>query len=563
MRLYVSSIAIISCTLIFGVFSSASAATFDFGDATTFNGSTFQPFGARIDDSHIILLYSDSGSGTAVIGTVDGTDITFGSEYEFGGDSVSNFGVAMLDSTHAFISYAASGTGYGMIATISGASITFGSPVSFDTDVNNGGLESLSVTALDSTHVAMAYITERADYESNVIMATVSGTSITFGTSQELSDDSGQYVAIAAMDSTHFMLLRQEDDGTGYILAASVSGTSMTFGSPVAVSGYGSDPTIAPLSASRAVITYRSPDDDRTYAHVATLSGLAISIGSAYAVTDARTYYPTVAVLDATNLVLLYVAPDSMMEWYAVRLRVASDAVSGSTAELVLAEWGSQNRHVMKLQSGAAVFIMDSTAIVATTDTEPTAAPSAFTATVTGNSVALSWTNPADADFSSVSLRRATGGYPTRSTDGTHVASGSVITSHSDTGLADGTYYYALFALDESGNESDAAEATVVVSTAGSSSSSSSSQTAVQRQGNGGGRGAGTASRAALHAAQSRSSLSTSSSASSARSVTESMPPEMQTRTCARVSKWFGNSLTMKNRVNERLQKRFGFTCGQ
>lgn len=66
--------------------------------------------------------------------------------------------------------------------------------------------------------------------------------------------------------------------------------------------------------------------------------------------------------------------------------------------------------------------------------------------------------------------------------------------------------------------------------------------------------------------ASSRSSSSfTSSSRSSVRSFFSSTPsfPEnsFEGRTCARVSRWFDNSPIMKERVNARLLRRFGFTC--
>ena len=50
---------------------------------------------------------------------------------------------------------------------------------------------------------------------------------------------------------------------------------------------------------------------------------------------------------------------------------------------------------------------------------------------------------------------------------------------------------------------------------------------------------------------------------SSASSVApqESMSQSLKTRTCARVQQWFGSNPSTLARVNERLQKRFGFVC--
>jgi hypothetical protein len=70
----------------------------------------------------------------------------------------------------------------------------------------------------------------------------------------------------------------------------------------------------------------------------------------------------------------------------------------------------------------------------------------------------LAWTNPGDADFSNVVIRRSTAGYPANPAAGSAVYSG-VGTSHADTGLVNGTtYYYSAFARDTSNNFSGAAQ---------------------------------------------------------------------------------------------------------
>jgi hypothetical protein len=95
--------------------------------------------------------------------------------------------------------------------------------------------------------------------------------------------------------------------------------------------------------------------------------------------------------------------------------------------------------------------------VTATTLTPPdTTAPGPVTTltipTVTTTSVALAWTNPTDADFTGVTIRRALGATaPATATDGTSVAVpvSATATSFTDTGLAFGTQYsYAVFAHD-------------------------------------------------------------------------------------------------------------------
>jgi len=75
----------------------------------------------------------------------------------------------------------------------------------------------------------------------------------------------------------------------------------------------------------------------------------------------------------------------------------------------------------------------------------------------------LTWSNPADADFAGVSIRRATTGYPADCTAGDFAYDGTAET-HPESELTPGeTYYYSAFAYDEAGNYSAGAQAQVTL----------------------------------------------------------------------------------------------------
>lgn len=92
------------------------------------------------------------------------------------------------------------------------------------------------------------------------------------------------------------------------------------------------------------------------------------------------------------------------------------------------------------------------------TDESYPGTPTGATAVSSGTSIALSWTNPANAAFASITIRRSTSGYPSDPTDGLAVASGLTGTSFNDTGLTSGTrYYYSIFAKNAGGFAGSAA----------------------------------------------------------------------------------------------------------
>ena len=129
-------------------------------------------------------------------------------------------------------------------------------------------------------------------------------------------------------------------------------------------------------------------------------------------------------------------------------------------------------RVVAEAWKGAAETVSAVRTIVVSQPSDATPPGPVTSLTVTGptpSSLTLSWTNPADADFAGVVIRRAVGSTPPASpTSGTLVADkGPGATSHVDSGLAGGTTYsYAVFAYDEVPNHAAAATGQGTTSTA-------------------------------------------------------------------------------------------------
>jgi len=93
-------------------------------------------------------------------------------------------------------------------------------------------------------------------------------------------------------------------------------------------------------------------------------------------------------------------------------------------------------------------------------------APSSATSLIgsgVNSDITLSWTNPTESDFVSITVRRSTTSYPSTVSDGTAVVSATTTTSFTQTSLDDGTYYYSVFALDNTGNVSSAVTTSVAI----------------------------------------------------------------------------------------------------
>lgn len=125
------------------------------------DGATRNPIGI-LSASGFVVAYqdsSDSKHGTAKVGTVSGTVVTFGAETEY--ISANNFDInveiTVLDSTHFVVVYqdeSDSGHGTARVGTVSGTTITFGPEHEF---LSAGRAAFIGVATLDSTHFVVGY----------------------------------------------------------------------------------------------------------------------------------------------------------------------------------------------------------------------------------------------------------------------------------------------------------------------------------------------------------------------------------------------------------------------
>ena len=181
----------------------------------------------------LIIGYRE-GSGKAIVGTVSGTSISFGTEAEF--ESGQTYNVALAYDTNAnktVIAYRDNGDGNkgkAVVGTVSGTSISFGSIVEFDTGNSRDMVMSYDPVA---QKVLLVYKILSSPNPGYGIVGTVSGTSISFGTRVEFhsgSTDVNRVVYDSAAQK-HVILFRDQDTSPyrGKIRVATISGTSVSY----------------------------------------------------------------------------------------------------------------------------------------------------------------------------------------------------------------------------------------------------------------------------------------------------------------------------------------------
>ena len=246
-----------------------SGTSISFGAEATFNNANTQYIGSTYDSTNNkpVVVYRDggnSGFGTACVGTVSGTSISFGAEAVFSTANVSQQIRATFDSTNGkvVVAYRDDGNsnyGTAIVGTVSGTSISFGSSVVFESAAT-----SYIATSFDSTNnkVVIVYRDGGNADSGTAVVGTVSGTSISFGTAVSWTGDSSYYSATYDASAGKIVISYRDDLNVGKygtVVSATVSGTSISFDTPLVFEAASVTYTSAVFdsNANKVAIAYR------------------------------------------------------------------------------------------------------------------------------------------------------------------------------------------------------------------------------------------------------------------------------------------------------------------
>jgi hypothetical protein len=190
-----------------------------------------------------VIVYrdpTDSYYGKAIVATVSGTTVSFGTAVTFETGSISD-PTATFDSSNGkvVIAYRLPNELYSIVGTVSGTSISFGTSVQVTTGTTS---PDLIRAAYDSTSSKVIVAFMNGSYEGKVIVGTVSGTSISYGseTTYYVGNSSNRPYADSIVHDTSankfvigFIVYRQFGTELGRLAIGEVSGTTSTISTTV------------------------------------------------------------------------------------------------------------------------------------------------------------------------------------------------------------------------------------------------------------------------------------------------------------------------------------------
>jgi hypothetical protein len=189
-----------------------------------------------------VISYRDIGNsynGTAIVGTVSGTSISFGSAtvfetadtLEISSTYDANAQKVVIAYRHGEVLNGDTGYGTAIVGTVSGTSISFGSAVTFE-----GGGEVEATSAVYDSGAQRVVIAYRDAGNSNYgtfIVGTVSGTSISFGSPSVFESAPTEYIATVYDSNAQRVVVSYRDAGnsnygTALVYQTPYTGTNLT-----------------------------------------------------------------------------------------------------------------------------------------------------------------------------------------------------------------------------------------------------------------------------------------------------------------------------------------------
>ncbi|HAT26396.1 MAG TPA: hypothetical protein DCS89_05235 [Gammaproteobacteria bacterium] len=294
------------------------------------------------DSNKVVIAYRDNGNslyGTAIVGTVSGTAISFGTAVVFE-SAVTTDIAATFDSNSnkvviAYMDHGNSSYGTGIVGTVSGTAISFGTAVVFET----ASAQAPSATFdSDSNKVVIAYSDGGNSDYGTAIVGTVSGTSISFGTAVVFESANTTYIGATFDSNSNRVVTAYRDAGNsnyGTAIVGTVSGTAISFGTAVVFNTLSTKWIAATFdsSSNKVVIAYDN-DDQWSTAIVGTVAVTAISFGTAVVYKSAQTTDIAATFDTAANKVVIAFRDTSQGDGYGKLIQgtVSGTAISYDTA---------------------------------------------------------------------------------------------------------------------------------------------------------------------------------------------------------------------------------------
>jgi hypothetical protein len=299
------------------IVGTVSGTSISFGSKTVFNnGYASSKVITSFGTDKVVVVYTDqenSNRATAIVGTVSGTSISWGSKNVFNSNvqadhfSITSFGTDKVVIT--YMDYTSNQyRGTAIVGTVSGTSISFGSKTQFTTNQFTQGM-AITPVGTDKVVIAFTDTIQGVSSKGTAIVGTVSGTSISFGSKFEYETGNSQYndIKTYGTDKIIIVYIQSSNSNLGTAIVGTVSGTSISFGSKTVFNNGNTRDTVLTVFGDKIAICYRNQSSsNHGTLRTATVSGTTFIFESPIVFNNAATKEPDITNIGIDTIVFVY-----------------------------------------------------------------------------------------------------------------------------------------------------------------------------------------------------------------------------------------------------------------
>ena len=299
------------------VVGTVNGSSISFGTPVVFESAASYHIAMRFDPSNptkFVAAYMDQGNsnyGTAIMGAIAGDNaLTFGSPSVFNSASTADkLSVDFIASNKFAIAYQDSGNseyGTAIVGTVSGSNISYGSEYAF----NSGSTYEVQMKAdpNNSNVFVVIYLDSGDSNKGKSRVGTVSGSTISYGSvaiysSASISGSQTNQLSFDKNTANKLIILFVSSSALKGVIATR-SSTNLSFGSAATIKGNNvtfTSVSYNPNTANQLVVAYRNNGDaNKGTATVCTVSSSTINVGASYIYNPVRANYNSLA-FDSNN----------------------------------------------------------------------------------------------------------------------------------------------------------------------------------------------------------------------------------------------------------------------
>jgi len=282
------------------VVGTVSGTSISFGSITKFQANNTQgmqglSMAYDTNEDKVLIVYADKDNstyGTAVVGTVSGTSISFGSNTVWQSNSVNKMQLGFDSNSNKFLVAYMRSLMRSRVLTVSGTSVSAGSETNLRSDTDGNMRRPDMAFSTSANKFVIVYRDQDQSNRGQYVVGTISGTSVSYGTAADISSVAIGYQIQIAYDASldKFLIAYEDDDDSskGKAVVGTLSGTSVSFGTPKVFNDASTlAPAVSTDGSGNFIIAFTDVgNSDRKTFVSATVSDTTPSFGSEVVIDD-------------------------------------------------------------------------------------------------------------------------------------------------------------------------------------------------------------------------------------------------------------------------------------